>query len=173
LEFVERTLRDRLSVFKDRNVTIGTLAGIHAVMQETLKTGVESCDSYHGEAKFNVSVSAAPSDPDVVVIDISPVNLPARSYMLYLNEHHPEMFPLRYARPPEHIVLDLTLKGDHMEKNGNTFVPGDTVRSANTKGKTASQSTGTVRPETSEGRLKVAWQDGTESWEKPEDLNRG
>lgn len=65
-----------------------------------------------------------------------------------------------------------------MEKNGNTFVPGDAVTMTrgpfDSGGKIAAQrGTGKVQPETSDGRMKVAWQDGTESWEKPEDLSRG
>ena len=65
-----------------------------------------------------------------------------------------------------------------MEKNGNTFVPGDKVvipvGAFDANGKiAASRGKGEVKPETADGRLKVAWQDGTETWEKPEDLNRG
>lgn len=60
-----------------------------------------------------------------------------------------------------------------MEKNGNTVVPGDEVTSTKSAGKTAgAATTGTVRPDTSDGRVKVAWSDGTESWERPEDLNK-
>jgi hypothetical protein len=59
-----------------------------------------------------------------------------------------------------------------MEKNGNTVVPGDEVTSTKSAGKTAGVNKGVVRPETSDGRVKVAWGDGTESWERPEDLNK-
>lgn len=70
------------------------------------------------------------------------------------------------------------LKETTMEKNGNTFVPGDKVTTNvgafGSNGKIAAQrGTGRVQPESSDGRMKVAWEDGTETWEKPEDLNRG
>jgi len=89
------------------------------------------------------------------------------------------------ARTGERIYPEITEGGSVessqesiMEKNGNTFVPGDKVTTnpgpADTNGKIAAQrGTGQVRPESSGGRLKVAWEDGTETWENPEDLNRG
>jgi hypothetical protein len=63
-----------------------------------------------------------------------------------------------------------------MEKNGNTFVPGDKVTLARndlTTKRAAHRGVGRVQPESSDGRMKIAWEDGSESWEKPEDLNRG
>lgn len=55
-----------------------------------------------------------------------------------------------------------------MEKNGNTFVPGDRVHVLR-GGKTASKDSGTVVSAV-EGRLKVSWDDGTETYERPENL---
>ena len=64
-----------------------------------------------------------------------------------------------------------------MEKNGNTFVPGDSVsqtqRAGNGKQASVATREGRVQSAASGDRVKVAWSDGTESWELPEDLNRG
>lgn len=83
-----------------------------------------------------------------------------------------------YRRDHGGDSVEPPLKETTMEKNGNTFVPGDKVTTNvgafGSNGKIAAQrGTGRVQPESSDGRMKVAWEDGTESWEKPEDLNRG
>jgi len=58
-----------------------------------------------------------------------------------------------------------------MEKNGNTFAPGDAVTS--TAAKIASAAvTGIVKTAADDGRLKVQWSDGTVTFERPEDLNK-
>jgi len=62
-----------------------------------------------------------------------------------------------------------------MEKNGNTFVPGETVvlaRGDRRAKYAAYRIKGVVMPEVSEDKVKVAWSDGSLSWESPEDLDR-
>lgn len=62
-----------------------------------------------------------------------------------------------------------------MEKNGNTFAPGDTVVAGiNTGDKTASaRRSGTIQEACTDDRVKVAWDDGTTTLEQPEHLQRG
>ena len=59
-----------------------------------------------------------------------------------------------------------------MIKNGNTFFPNDTVyRGAVFGTKVATQDIGkVVDANAEENRIKVAWNDGTEEWVRPEDL---
>lgn len=80
-------------------------------------------------------------------------------------------------RDPTKVVFhDVTYPKERvMEKNGNTFAPGDTVVAGiNTDGKTASaRRSGTIQEACNDDQVKVAWDDGTTSLERPEHLQRG
>lgn len=57
-----------------------------------------------------------------------------------------------------------------MEKNGNTFVPGDRVSTHEPGQKISQRRIGQVCPESHDGKVKIAWSDGTSSWESPDEL---
>jgi hypothetical protein len=80
-------------------------------------------------------------------------------------------------RDPTKVVFhDVTYPKERvMEKNGNTFAPGDTVVAGiNPDGKTASaRRSGTIQEACNDDQVKVAWDDGTTTLERPEHLQRG
>ncbi len=73
------------------------------------------------------------------------------------------------------FLSDKIMKEMNMEKNGNTFAPGDiVVAGIGNNGKTASASrSGKIEEYCDNDQVKVAWDDGTSTLERPEHLQRG
>lgn len=170
-EFIAESLKKKLGEV-DNVASVNT---VKSQISDLLRKGMEKQGFIIDGPQFDVQAQRAADSPDVVKIDIRAMNAEAENYLRWLHIQNPGMF----TGPPPSLRMDVIIcefvidKEGNMEKNGNTFVPGDKVRAVST-GKTASsRGVGEVRPESSEGRVKVAWEDGTESWEKPEDLNRG
>lgn len=163
--FIQENLKKKFGEID--NITPVVKSWLSDLLHEGMRTQRYILD----EPQFEVAVHRV-SDPEFLKADISAKNQEAANYLCWLYSQIPGMFT---SPPTTYIRFEFVInpKEKTMEKNGNTFVPGDKVRTVSA-GKTASsRGVGEVRPESSEGRVKVAWEDGTESWEKPEDLNRG
>lgn len=149
-----------------------TPARLKHVIKGMLDTIIEQ--EMTDEPKFDIKVTQKPEDPDTFVIDVCAGNQRAVDVLRWLKFMNPDAF----GRPDSsliHLVVDTAeQQEDLMEKNGNTFVPGDTVTSSKGDKTASARGAGKIKDSVSEdGRMKVAWQDGTETFEKPDDLNRG
>lgn len=172
MDFVEATMRSRLEGFIGKP-KVEVTEQIRAQVERFLMELIENGGDYEAlTPQFDIEVKVDPENPDVFVHTITGRNEAASRVLHELQLQHPEIFG-----PPavDYILMtfEIDKKETEMEKNGNTFTPGEKVASTQTTGKVASTRTGTVQPESSEGRMKVSWDDGTTSWEDPGTLKKG
>lgn len=123
-------------------------------------------DGFEGsiEPEWDIEALPDPENKDIITIRIGAKNAEAERMLAHALLHRTGII-----KKPD-FIFEFEITEEAMEKNGNTFSPGARVQMPKKPGEKNAESprTGVVTGDvTDDGKMKVAWDEGAESWEDP------
>jgi len=161
--YIQEYIRRGLEGYVKRDPTPQALEAMKGTIVSMLDIGLKSISEEKVE-DWGVEALSDPENKDNIRITITPKSLLARMVVANMIDR------MNGVEKRPNIIFEFEITEEDMEKNGNTFTPGARVQMPQKPGEknAAPPRTGVVTGDvTDDGKMKVAWDEGGESFEDP------